>query len=139
MTIIPYKPCVKILMYQGTHYQLFNQTISDRAEENIALTNKFIEIHEASHQRYGAPKFHILLERISYTVCIKRVQHLMKEAGIQSIVVKKFRHTPSKKVVERDNLLDRDFSTETFNEKWVTDITEFSIPAREVYLTPMDD
>src|SRR5690625_3788551 len=48
----------------------------------------------------------------------------MREAGIRSIVVKKFRPTPSKeKVVERENFLERDFSTQTINEKWVGDIT----------------
>jgi len=48
----------------------------------------------------------------------------MKEAGIPSIVVKKFRPTPSKeKVIERDNLLERDFLTKTINGKWVGDIT----------------
>ena len=48
----------------------------------------------------------------------------MKKADIKSIIVKKFRPTPSKeKVVERENILQRDFSTEVINEKWVGDIT----------------
>lgn len=55
---------------------------------------------------------------------IKRVQRLMKKAGIRSIIIKKFRPTPSKeKIVERENILKRDFSTTTINEKWVGDIT----------------
>ena len=116
--------CETLDVPRSTYYQSLNQTISNRAKENIELTNKIIEIYEASHQRYGAPKIHVLLEQTGYTVGIKRVQRLMKKAGIRSIVVKKFRPTPSKeKVVKRDNLLDRDFSTETINEKWVGDIT----------------
>ena len=48
----------------------------------------------------------------------------MKKANIRSIVVKKFRPTPSKEtIVERENILERDFSTSTINEKWVGDIT----------------
>ena len=48
----------------------------------------------------------------------------MKKAGIKSIVRKKYRPYPSKeKVVERENLLNQDFSTTFINEKWVTDIT----------------
>src|SRR5699024_10331577 len=59
-----------------------------------------------------------------YYVGLNRVQRLMKESGTRSITVKKFRPTRSKeKVAERDNLLARDFSTETINEKWVGDIT----------------
>src|SRR5699024_11894797 len=48
----------------------------------------------------------------------------MKKADIQSIIVKKFRPTASKeKVEERENILKRDFSTTTINQKWVGDIT----------------
>ena len=38
-----------------------------------------------------------------------------------------------------DNLLNRDFSADAPNEKWLTDITEFQIPAGKVYLSPMID
>ena len=37
------------------------------------------------------------------------------------------------------NILERNFKADKPNEKWVTDITEFSIPAGKVYLTPMVD
>jgi transposase InsO family protein len=38
-----------------------------------------------------------------------------------------------------ENLIDRDFHAETPNEKWLTDITEFQLPAGKVYLSPMID
>ncbi len=38
-----------------------------------------------------------------------------------------------------DNLLNRDFSAAAPNAKWLTDITEFQIPAGKVYLSPMID
>src|SRR5690625_7912606 len=82
---------------RSTYYQSLNQTISNREKENIELIDKIIEIHEASHKRYGAPKIHFLLRQAGYTVGINRVQRLMREAGIRSIVVKKFRPTPSRK------------------------------------------
>lgn len=48
----------------------------------------------------------------------------MRAANIRSIVVKKFRPTPSKgRILERKNVLKRDFNTTTVNEKWVGDIT----------------
>src|SRR5690625_7945249 len=70
------------------------------------------------------PKIHYILREEGHQVSLKRVQRLMKKADIKSIIVKKFRPTPSKeKVVERENILQRDFSTEVINEKWVVDIT----------------
>ena len=37
------------------------------------------------------------------------------------------------------NALNRDFHAEKPNEKWLTDITEFAIPAGKVYLSPIVD
>lgn len=38
-----------------------------------------------------------------------------------------------------ENLINRDFHAVAPNEKWLTDITEFQIPAGKVYLSPMID
>jgi transposase InsO family protein len=48
----------------------------------------------------------------------------MNNLGIKSIVCKKYKpHSAKIKVEEKENILKRDFSTTTINEKWVTDIT----------------
>ena len=38
-----------------------------------------------------------------------------------------------------ENLINRDFQADSPNEKWLTEITEFQIPAGKVYLSPMID
>ncbi|KGU88252.1 integrase core domain protein [Burkholderia pseudomallei MSHR4372] len=38
-----------------------------------------------------------------------------------------------------DNIINRDFHATAPNEKWLTDISEFQIPAGKVYLSPMID
>ena len=38
-----------------------------------------------------------------------------------------------------ENLINRDFQACAPNEKWLTDITEFQLPAGKVYLSPMTD
>ena len=109
---------------RSTYYKSLNKTLSNRDRENKELTERIIQIHNDSNKCYGAPKIHHLLVEEGYHVSIKRVQRLMKKANIRSITVKKFRPTQSKeKIVERENILDRNFSTETMNEKWVGDIT----------------
>ena len=40
---------------------------------------------------------------------------------------------------EVDNVINRDFSATQPNQKWLTDITEFHIPAGKVYLSPIID
>jgi putative transposase len=101
-----------------------HQVESNREQENNELTKRIIQIHKESKQRYGAPKIHHLLQEEGFSVSLKRVQRLMRKAEIRSIVKKKYKPYPSKeKVVERDNLIHRDFATNTINEKWVADIT----------------
>ena len=38
-----------------------------------------------------------------------------------------------------DNIINRDFHADQPNQKWLTDITEFHIPAGKVYLSPIID
>lgn len=38
-----------------------------------------------------------------------------------------------------DNLIKRDFHSDKPNAKWLTDITEFHIPAGKIYLSPIID
>ena len=38
-----------------------------------------------------------------------------------------------------ENIINRDFQATALNEKWLTDITEFQIPAGKVYLSPIID
>src|SRR5699024_5155970 len=109
---------------RSTYYQSLNKTTSNRERENNKLKKRIIEIHNDSDKRYGAPKIHHLLNEEGYKVSLKRVQRLMKKANIRSITVKKFRPTPSKeKVVERENILDSDFSKKKINTIWIRDIT----------------
>lgn len=116
--------CEVLRILRSTYYQAQHRTESKRDRENRKITEQIIEIHQESKQRYGAPKIHYLLKQDGFKVSLKRVQRLMKKANIRSIVKKKYKPYPSKKqVMERENLLQQDFTTNTINEKWMADIT----------------
>src|SRR5699024_1193539 len=116
--------CETLNIPKSTYYQSLNKTESNRDRENREFTEKIIKIHEECKKRYGAPNIHEILEKQGHKISFKRVQRLMKKSGIQSIIVKKFRPTPSsEKVEERENIIKRDFSTTMINQKWVGDIT----------------
>jgi transposase InsO family protein len=109
---------------RSSYYKHLNRKPSNRELENKKIEKEIINIHKTSKNRYGAPKINESLKALGITISLKRTQRLMKKLGIKSIIIKKYRPSPSKrKIVEMENVLKRDFKTTTINEKWVTDIT----------------
>ena len=70
----------------------------------------------------------------------KTVQRLMKEMGLVCRVrMKKYRSYKGEVGKIAPNLLNRNFYAERPNQKWVTDVTEFSLFGRKLYLSPILD
>ena len=70
----------------------------------------------------------------------KKVQRIMKELGLKCVVrMKKYKSYKGKVGKIAPNILDRNFTAEAPNEKWVTDITEFKLLGEKLYLSPVLD
>ncbi|HIU31110.1 MAG TPA: hypothetical protein IAB66_02970, partial [Candidatus Caccousia avistercoris] len=70
----------------------------------------------------------------------KLVMKLMKQLGLSSKVrMKKYRSYKGEVGKIAPNLLERDFYAEKPNQKWVTDVTEFSLFGEKLYLSPVLD
>lgn len=116
--------CKVLGIPRSTYYKTHNPICSKRAIENKNYETEIACIYKDSNKRYGAPKIHKVLQSKGFSISIKRVQRLMSKLGLKSIVSQKFRPYRSESVAyERRNLLKRDFSTESINQKWVGDIT----------------
>lgn len=64
----------------------------------------------------------------------------MKELGLICYVrIKKYRSYKGEEGKIAPNLLKRDFKAEKPNQKWVTDVTEFSLFGEKLYLSPILD
>ena len=90
---------------------------------------------------YGYRRIQASLNRQRMFVSEKVVQRLMKQDGLHVVRPKRRRYrsyigeiTPAP-----ENIINRDFHAVAPNEKWLTDISEFHIPAGKVYLSPMID
>ncbi|RWZ42859.1 transposase [Lactiplantibacillus plantarum] len=76
------------------------------------------EIYFASGRRYGAPKIAKKLQHCGEKVSEKFIGNLMHELGLCSIIRKKYTWHPKKqKIEERENIIDRDFSTKSI---WIS-------------------
>ncbi|MDP9917273.1 transposase InsO family protein [Variovorax boronicumulans] len=98
-------------------------------------------LFERNHRCYGYRRLQASLARQRASISEKVVQRLMKQESL--VVAKPKRRRYGSYLGEispaPDNLLNRDFRAGAPNEKWLTDITEFQIPAGKVYLSPMID
>ena len=99
------------------------------------------DMFERNHRCYGYRRIHASLSRQHVSISEKVVQRLMKQE--RSIVATKKRRPYGSYLGEispaPENLINRDFQAAAPNEKWLTDITEFQLPAGKVYLSPMID
>lgn len=75
------------------------------------------------------------------TISEKVVQRLMKQESLVVAKPKRRRYASYLGEISPapDNIINRDFRAAAPNEKWLTDITEFQIPAGKVYLSPIID
>lgn len=97
---------------------------------------------EGSQQRYGSPRIHEDLREQKERVSRKRVIRLMQEDGLQARARKRFKCTT---MSDHDqpvaaNLLDRQFTADAANQRWVGDTTEFVIgESGKLYLAAILD
>lgn len=82
-----------------------------------------------------------MLKKEGSIVSEKVIRTLMREEGLSvcSIRRRKYNSYVGEVTPAAPNLLQRDFHATVPNTKWLTDITEFSIPAGKVYLSPIVD
>lgn len=99
------------------------------------------EIFKKSHARYGHRRVHIELVQNGWTVAKKTVLKLMRLLRLVCKVRRKKRYNSyqGEQGVVAPNLLKRKFEADAPNEKWVTDVTKFSVGDRKLYLSPVMD
>ena len=97
-------------------------------------------IYHENKGRYGYRRITMELRNRKIPLNHKTVQRLMKELGLVCRVrMKKYRSYKGEVGKIAPNLLKRDFSTTAPNQKWVTDVTEFSLFGEKIYLSPILD
>jgi putative transposase len=64
----------------------------------------------------------------------------MKSLGLKSIIrIKKYNSYKGEQGKIAPNILERNFKATAPNQKWATDITEFNVSGKKLYLSPIID
>lgn len=119
-------------------YHRANRNVADKYAE---VRRTMTEVFERNHRCYGYRRLKASLSELRLRVSEKVVQRLMKQEQLVAATSKRRRYGSYQGEISPApaNLLNRNFSAAAPNEKWLTDITEFQIPAGKVYLSPMID
>ncbi len=120
------------------YYQEKALSTQDKYKELRLIIKKLFNDNKC---RYDYRRIHALLKRNGIIISEKIVRRIMKE---ESLIVKvkkmaKYNSYAGEVTPPVDNIINRNFKALHPNEKWLTDITEFAIPAEKVYLSLIVD
>jgi putative transposase len=104
----------------------------DAAQEQVK------KIYHRHKGRYGYRRITLEMKNEGYIINHKTVSALMGTLGLKSLIRRK-RYKSYKGEIGRiaPNLLKRNFSSTQPNQKWATDITEFKVGEKKLYLSPI--
>ena len=111
-----------------------------KPDKHKAVKEEITAIYHENRGRYGYRRITAELHNRNLPLNHKTVQRLMKELGLVCHVrMKKYRSYKGEVGRIAPNLLKRDFHADRPNQKWVTDVTEFSLFGEKLYLSPILD
>jgi putative transposase len=118
-----------------------SRPLSNRALSDAQRCPLIVASHTASDGTYGVPRVYEDLKELDSTIGKRTVERLMGELGIAGVSGRKRVRTtksdPSHPVAE--NVLNRDFTAEKPNQRWVTDITYIETDEGPLYLSAIED
>ena len=104
------------------------------------VKEEITRIYHENKGRYGYRRITAELHNRGFHLNHKTIQRLMKLLGLVCRVrIKKYRSYKGEVGKIAPNLLQRDFHAEKPNQKWVTDVTEFSLFGQKLYLSAILD
>ncbi|WP_420717727.1 IS3 family transposase [Streptomyces sp. H27-S2] len=117
------------------------QARAERQEAEDALVAGIREIHAEHRGNYGALRVHAELRGFGDTVNRKRVARLMRKQGVIGRHLRKRKRTtvPDRLVPPVPDLVQRDFTAGTLDEKWCGNITYVQVGAVWHYLACVID
>jgi len=119
------------------YYVLQRMQAPDKHEALKAIIQEIFYDHKA---RYGYRRITLELRNSGHKVNHKTVLRLMNEMGLYcKIRRKKYNSYKGETGREVPDIIRRDFHADRPKQKWTTDVTEFALFGKKVYLSPVLD
>ena len=129
----------KMQLSKSSYY--YQENSLKKKDKYELIRCRIIALFKENKERYGYRRIHALLKRENVIISEKIVRRIMKEEQLLVKIKKTRKYNSYQGEISPavDNIVNRDFSAMKPNEKWLTDITEFAIPAGKIYLSPIVD
>ena len=127
---------------RSSYYKWLNKVETKKDKENSIIIKELTKIYDDVNGIYGYRRMTMNINRnLNKQYNHKRIYRLMKSINLQSVIrKKKKRYIKSTPQITAENVLNRDFSAATLNEKWLTDVTEFKLTnGTKAYLSAIID
>jgi putative transposase len=140
---LPVAACCRVMRVSTSAFYAWQANpLSERELADALLTNTIVDIHAMSRRSYGSPRVHAELVLGAGIHCgRKRVERLMREAGICGIYRRKGRGCTRRDPAAEpaDDLVNRSFDPAEPDRLWVMDVTEHPTDEGKVYLAVVLD
>ncbi|MGI6704411.1 MAG: IS3 family transposase [Clostridia bacterium] len=136
----PLNELLKMMGIPKSSY-FYQKKAQTRPDKYAALRTNVKKIFTENQSRYGYRRVYAIIRNNGTIISEKVIRRIMKEEQLIVPFKRKRRYSSYKGEISPavENLVDRDFHANTPNTKWLTDLTEFHIPAGKVYLSPIID
>ncbi|MDW3814430.1 IS3 family transposase [Klebsiella pneumoniae] len=125
-------------MSRSTWY--YNMNALKQGDRYAGLKENIRKIYHYHKGRYGYRRITLALRKQGLRINHKTVQRLMAELSPRSVIrAKKYRASKGRTGEAAPNILSRNFGASKANEKWVTDVTEFPVQGKKLYLSSVLD
>ncbi len=133
--------CRALQVSESGYYAWRDRPMSARTKANRQLLKLIIDIHQSSRQTYGYPRIHAELNASGVPCGKHRVARLMKQAGLKTRMKCLWERSKRGKTFEHieTNQLQRDFSAQHTNQRWVSDYTYVPTRAGWLYVAVIMD
>jgi putative transposase len=116
--------CRMLGVSRSGYYGWRDRPPSRRSREDTTLTERIREVHERSRRTYGSPRVQAELRALGTRCGRKRVERLMRKAGLRGCMRGRRRGTTRRgKRAPAEDLVKRDFAATKVDRVWVADIT----------------
>ena len=134
--------CGILKLNRSSYYKWLQRDTRVQEAKDAELIKHMCILYQESNGIFGYRRMQLNLRRRFHLHCNKkRIYRVMQAIGLKSVIRRKkpnyYRTTPE---ITAENILDRKFTAEKLNDKWLADVTEFKYgESGKMYLSAILD